>query len=102
MPQVVFDGIAFLVAVSIAFAVWMWWLVWKLRFPVPIFEVARIFAIAFAVQLAIYVTYSFLPLDVQLRAYIVRVSIVVICLSQAIPLAVAYRTWRSDRGQSDY
>lgn len=94
MPQIVFDGIALTVAISIAFVTWMWWLVWKLKFPVPIFEIARLFSYAFAIQFIIYVTYSFLFLDIQLRAYLVRVSIVVICLSQAIPLFVAYRTWR--------
>jgi|SRR5690606_33704131 len=94
MPQIVFDGIALTVATSIAFVAWMWWLVWRERFPVPIFEVAKIFAIAFGFQFVIYVTYSFLSLDIQLRAHMVRVSIVVICLSQAIPLFVAYRTWR--------
>ena len=94
MPQIVFDGIAFTVATSIAFVAWMWWLVWLERFPVPIFEVAKIFAIAFSIQLLIYVTYTFFALDIQLRAHMVRASIVVICLSQAIPLFVAYRTWR--------
>lgn len=89
-----FDGVALTVAISIAFVAWMWWLVWRERFPVPIFEVARIFAVAFSIQFVIYVTHAFLSMDFQLRAYFVRTSIVVICLSQAIPLFVAYRTWR--------
>jgi hypothetical protein len=92
--QVAFDLAAFAVAVALGFVTLMWGLVWWKRFPVPIWDLARIFAAAFAFQLAIYLTYSFLLIDIQLRAYMVRISIIVICLSQGIPLWVAYRTWR--------
>lgn len=90
---VVFDVTAFVVALSILFAAWMWGLEWKLRYPIPIWEVARIFTIAFSVQLIIYVLFSFLLVDIQLRSYMVRTSIIVVCLAQAIPLWIAYRTW---------
>lgn len=96
MPQIVFDGIALTVAISIAFVTWMWWLVWSKQFCVPIFSIARIFSIAFGIQFALYAAYSFFLVDIELRAITVRMSIIVICLAQAIPLWIAYRTWRLD------
>jgi len=91
--QLVFDPYALVVALSILAAAWMWGLEWRLRYPIPIWEMARIFMIALSIQFAIYSLFSFLLIDVQLRVYLVRTSIIVVCLAQAIPLFIAYRTW---------
>lgn len=92
--NIVFDINALLVDLAILFAIVMWGMVWKVKFTVPIVDVAKIFTVAFGMQLVIYSVFSFVLLDIQLRAYIVRTSIIVICLSQAIPLLIAYRTWK--------
>ncbi|RPI93049.1 MAG: hypothetical protein EHM40_11070 [Chloroflexi bacterium] len=89
---ILFDLAAFVVALSIIYATAMWWIEWKYRYPIPIQNLARIFAIAFSIQGLIYLVFSFLLIDIELRSYLVRVSISVICLSQAIPLHMAYRT----------
>lgn len=90
-----FDLSAFLVAIAIFYAAWMWMGVWRFKYPIPVWDVARIFAVAFSVQLVIYVVFSFVLIDIQLRAYMVRTSITVICLSQAIPLTLAFRAWKN-------
>lgn len=96
--QLIFDLNALLVALSILFAAWMWALVWRVRFPVPIWELARIFTIALSVQLLIYVVFSFLSIDVYLRVYLVRTSIIIVCLAQAIPLLSVYKAWKHETG----
>ena len=88
-----FDFTAFLTALSIAFAALMWGTVWRFRYSVPVWDISRIFTIAFTFQLGIYIIFSVLLVDVYLRVYLVRLSIVVICLSQGIPLLAAYRVW---------
>lgn len=95
--QFFFDITALLVALSILYASWMWYAVWRYRFPIPVWDVARIFAVAFSVQLVIYTFFSFFLIDIQLRAYMVRTSIIVICLSQAIPLTLAYRARENEQ-----
>ena len=95
--QIAFDISAFLVAVSILFASVMWFTVWKIRYPVPIWDVAKIFAGAFSLQLLIYIFFSFMLIDIQLRAYMVRTSIIVICLSQGIPLWITHKAWKHGR-----
>lgn len=92
--QFVFDVTALVVAMSILFAAWMWALEWKQKCPLPIWDLARIFAIAFTIQLCIYSIFSFVLVDIRLRVYLVRTSIIVICLSQAIPLWIAFKTWK--------
>lgn len=94
--QLVFDAIAFLVALSILYAAVMWMTVWRIKYPVPLWDVARIFGVAFALQLLIYVIFSFLLIDISLRAYMVRASIIVICMSQAIPLTIAFKAWKHE------
>ena len=89
-----FDMTAFVVMLSIVFAAAMWWMEWRYRYPVPVWDLARIFAIAFTVQGLIYLVFSFLLVNIELRSYMVRISIIVICLSQAVPLSYAYRLWR--------
>lgn len=89
-----FDLSAFLTALSIFFAAWMWGTVWRYRYSVPIWDISRIFTIAFTLQLLIYIAFSFMIVNISLRVYLVRVSIVVICLAQAFPLLIAYRAWR--------
>ena len=98
--ELLFDISAFFVAVAILFAIVMWCMVWKVRYPVPIWDVARIFSVAFSIQLVIYVIFSFILIDIQLRSYMVRTSIIVICLSQAIPLLIAYRAWKHGPGDA--
>ena len=92
--QIVFDATALAVALSILFAAGMWYSVWKIRYPVPIWDVAKIFAVAFSLQLLIYSFFSFVLVDIQLRAYMVRTSIIVICLSQGIPLWITHKAWK--------
>jgi hypothetical protein len=92
--QILFDLSAFVTFVAILFAVAMWATLWKSKFPVPVAELARIFTIAFCLQLLIYLFFSFFIVDIQVRMYLVRISIIVICLSQAVPLFVAYHAWR--------
>lgn len=92
--QFLFDLAAFVVALSVIYATVMWWIVWTYRYPVPIQNLARIFAIAFGIQGLIYLVFSILFIDIQLRSYLVRVSISTICLSQAIPLHISYKVWR--------
>ncbi len=94
--QFLFDLAAFVVALSIIYATVMWWIEWKYRYQIPIESLSRIYAIAFSIQGAIYLVFSFIPIDIQLRSYLVRVSISTICLSQAIPLHLAYKVWRSN------
>jgi hypothetical protein len=90
-----FDISALLVALSILSAAWMWWMVWRVKFPVPLWDVAHIFSVAFLFQLLIYISFSIILIDIQLRAYLVRTSIIIICLSQAIPLWSVYRSWKN-------
>lgn len=92
--KLIFDLNALFVVVALLFVVTMWAMVWKLKYPVPIWDVARIFTIAFSVQLAIYAVFSFVLIDVQLRVYMVRTTIIIICLSQAVPLLCAYLAWK--------
>jgi hypothetical protein len=93
----VFDLSAFFTAISIAFAAWMWGTVWRYKYAVPIWDISRIFTVAFTFQLLIYIFFSFLLVDVTMRVYLVRVSIVVICLAQAVPLMATYRVWLHER-----
>lgn len=97
--SVLFDLAAFLVALSILYATVMWWMQWKCRYPVPIGQLGRIFAIAFSIQLLIYLVFSFVAVDIEIRSYLVRVSIIVICLSQALPLHVAYIAHKAFRNE---
>jgi hypothetical protein len=92
--QFFFDLTAFIVALAISFAGAMWASVWLIRYPVPIWDLAKIFAGAFVVQLLIYSGFSFIIVDIQLRSYMVRASIIVLCLSQAVPLLYVYRSWK--------
>ena len=92
--QILFDLSAFITFISILFAVTMWAALWKYNFPVPVAELARIFTIAFCIQLLIYAVFSFFIIDIEIRMYLVRVSIVVICISQAFPLLFAFHAWR--------
>lgn len=92
-----FDLSAFFTAASIFLAAIMWALLWRYKFAIPVWDVARIFSVAFTLQLLIYLVFSFLVVNIFLRAYLVRTSIVVICLSQAIPLLVAYRDWHHEQ-----
>ena len=92
--QFLFDITALVVALSILLATYMWGMVWIVKFPVPIWDLARIFMTAFGLQLLIYTFFSFWLVDIQLRAHMVRVSIIVICQSQAIPLLYAYKAWK--------
>ena len=94
--QILFDVTAFLVASSIAYATAMWGSVWRLKYPVPLWDVSKIFTIAFSLQLLIYIIFSFIIVDIRLRIYLARFSIIVICLSQAIPLTIAYRVWKHE------
>lgn len=95
--QFFFDVTAFLAALSILFAAVMWGSVWAKKYPVPIQDLARIFMTAFLIQLLLYTVFSFVIVNIQLRAYMVRTSIIVICLSQAIPLFYTYRAWIYDQ-----
>lgn len=95
--QILFDLSAFITFVAILFAVTMWAALWKYNFPVPVAELARIFTIAFLLQLMIYLVFSFLIVDIQVRMYLVRMSIVVICLSQAVPLFVSFHAWHTGK-----
>ena len=95
--QILFDLSAFITFISILFAVAMWASLWKLQFPVPVAELARIFTIAFCLQLLIYMVFSFLIVDVYVRVYLVRLSIVVICLSQAVPLFFSFHAWHKSK-----
>jgi hypothetical protein len=92
-----FDISAFLTTIAIAFAALMWASLWKYKYPVPSSEMARIFTIAFLLQLLIYTVFSFFVVDIQVRAYLVRASIVVICLSQSIPLWYSFHAWHKNR-----
>ena len=92
--QFLFDVTAFVVALSILFATVMWATVWIVKFQVPIWDLAKIFMTAFGLQLLIYILFSFWLVDIQLRAQLVRVSIIVICQSQAIPLLFTYKAWK--------
>ena len=96
--QLAFDVSALIVVIALLFAIVMWCMVWRLKYPIPIWDVARIFSIAFSIQLAIYIVFSFVLIDIQLRAYMVRTSIIVICLSQGVPLLSAYNTWKHGQG----
>lgn len=87
--QWLFDLSALLVDLCIAYALVMWWLQHRLGFPFPVRTAARIFAVAFGVQFLFYLLFSFVAVDITLRQYLVRMSIVVVTLSQAIPLTVA-------------
>ena len=78
------------VDIAILYAVVMWALRHRIAFPFPLSEAARIFSIAFGVQFLLYLVFSLYPIDIHVRSYIVRASIIVIALSQAIPLTVAY------------
>ena len=97
--QFLFDISAFITFLSILFAVIMWASVWQLQYPVPVAELARIFTIAFSLQLLIYMVFSVIAVDVFVRVYLVRLSIIVICLSQAIPISVAYLAWRKNTNE---
>ncbi len=90
----IFDVTALIVVFSIAYASIMWWLIWRFKYPVPIQNLAGIFTIAFLIQMTIYIVFSFMLVDIYIRVYLVRSSIIVICLSQAIPLTVALRMRR--------
>ena len=94
--QYLFDITAFLVSIAIFYTASMWILLWRSKFPVPIWDMARIFAIAFSVQFLIYSIFSFVLIDPQLRAYVVRASVIVICMSQAIPLTFAFQAWKHE------
>lgn len=94
----IFDINALLVAIAILSAAWMWWLVWRIKYPLPLWDIGLLFAVAFLFQSLIYIVFSFLLLDYQLKIYLVRTSIIVICLSQAIPLWIAYRSWKHEAG----
>ena len=93
--QYLFDLNALLVAISIAYVTVMWASVWICKYPVPIWRLAWIFVFAFALQLFIYIVFSFILIDIQVRAYMVRTSIIVICLSQAIPLTIVYKACKN-------
>lgn len=93
--QILFDFSALLVDVCILYAVVMWWMQHRFSFPFPIREASKIFAIAFSVQLIFYLLFSFFAIEVNVRMYLVRMSIVVVTLSQAIPLTVAFYAYRN-------
>jgi len=97
MNSLVFDVIAFFVTLSIFFAAGMWVMVWTVKFPLPIWDIAKIFVVAFTIQGFIYLTFSFIIIDILIRVYLVRASIIVICLSQAIPLLITYRAWKHEQ-----
>ena len=97
--QFLFDISAFVTFLSILFAVIMWASVWQFQYPVPVAELARIFTIAFSLQLLIYMVFSVVAVDLYVRVYLVRLSIIVICLSQAIPISVAYLAWRKNTNE---
>lgn len=92
--NILFDLAAFIVLLSIVYVARMWWIEWRDKFPVPIQSLARIFSVAFAIQGAIYLIFSFIAVDIEVRSYLVRVSISTICLSQAVPLHIAHKAWR--------
>ena len=79
-----------LVDLCILYAVVMWWLQHRVGFMVPIREAAKIFASAFLVQFVFYLVFSIFPIAIEVRQYMVRMSIIVVALSQAIPLTVAF------------
>ena len=93
--QYLFDASALLVDICILYVMVMWWLQHRLAFPFPVREAAKIFAIAFSLQLIFYLLFSFFAIEVNVRMYLVRMSIVVVTLSQAIPLTVAFYAYRN-------
>lgn len=93
--QYLFDASALLVDICIFYVMVMWWLQHRLAFPFPVREAAKIFAIAFSLQFIFYLTFSIFAIEINVRAYLVRMSIIVVALSQAIPLTVAFYAYRN-------
>lgn len=52
---------------------------------------SRITGITFIIEAVIYgVLYQFLHLDVEIRGFFSRLMVIILCLSQSLPLTVAY------------
>lgn len=52
---------------------------------------SRIFAITFLLEGLIYGMFGFFNVGAEVRAFFVKLMIIILCLSQFVPLAVAYK-----------
>jgi len=51
---------------------------------------SRIFAITFIMEGFVYVIINFYSVDIEIRGFFTRLMIIILCLSQLMPLTVAY------------
>lgn len=51
---------------------------------------SRAFAITFILEGIVYALFNTFGVDVEIRGFFVRLMVVILCLSQFLPLAVAY------------
>lgn len=94
----VIDLSAVVVDIAILYAAAMWMLRHRIAFPFPMTEASKIFAVAFSVQFLFYLVFAIYPVDIIVRQYFVRVSIIAVALAQAIPLTVAFHVyWNQQR-----
>ena len=60
---------------------------------------SRIFAMTFIIQALVYgILYQFFNIDVNIKEFFSRLMIIVLCLSQSLPLTISYlRSFENDR-----
>lgn len=81
------------VAVPLGYTAWIWHLCRLRGLAIP-FAYYRIFALAFAVQFAMYAIFHFFEIEIAVRGFWVRVSFIDLALCFAIPLTILYQQSR--------
>lgn len=79
---------AWFVAVTMIMTGWMWGIVINRKIKIHVNY--NIFVMTFILEGLMYgVVYQFLPLEIEFRGFMSRLIMVILCLSQFFPLAVA-------------
>jgi hypothetical protein len=80
-----------IVSGALLYAAAMWWVSRRRTIRMD----TRIFSVVLASEAVMYLAFSLIDIPISVRAFAVRLSLIVIALSQAIPLHISY--WRSVR-----
>jgi heme/copper-type cytochrome/quinol oxidase subunit 1 len=84
---------AIVIAVPFLYSAWLWLQCKQRRVSIP-FGYYRIFVVVFAMQGLMYVMFQFLPIDIVVRGFWVRVSLLNMALCFSIPLTILYGSHR--------